>query len=147
MLLTPEPEVKGSNPRPLYSVHEQRHIYSPKKVLVIPRKQWLCPDMTEKLLTGTNKTKQNKLFQETNNQENRLEDEEWFHGVLPREEVQRLLANDGDFLVRESKNKRTNETQFVLSAYWQGYRHFIIQFHEVRFLAILVNRSPEKAGL
>ena len=25
----------------------------PKKVLVIPRKRWLCPDMTEKLLTGT----------------------------------------------------------------------------------------------
>ena len=25
----------------------------PKKVLVIPRKQWLRPDMTEKLLTGT----------------------------------------------------------------------------------------------
>ena len=36
-------------------------LYSPK-VLVIPRKWWLCPDMTEKLLTGmlnlnTNKTK------------------------------------------------------------------------------------------
>ena len=61
----------------------------------------------------------------------KLEDEEWFHGVLPREEVQRLLSDDGDFLVRESKNKRTNETQFVLSAYWQGYRHFIIQFQEV----------------
>ena len=25
----------------------------PKKVLVIPRKRWLHPDMTEKLLTGT----------------------------------------------------------------------------------------------
>ncbi|CAL1543387.1 unnamed protein product [Lymnaea stagnalis] len=58
----------------------------------------------------------------------RIADEEWFHGVLPREEVQRLLVNDGDYLVRESKNKKTNETQFVLSVYWQGYRHFIIQF-------------------
>ena len=30
-----------------------RKIHSPsKKVLVIPRKQWLRPDMTEKLLTG-----------------------------------------------------------------------------------------------
>ncbi|XP_048251594.1 tyrosine-protein kinase Fer-like [Haliotis rufescens] len=57
----------------------------------------------------------------------RLEDEEWFHGVLPREEVQRLLNNDGDYLVRESKNKRTNETQYVLSVYWSGYKHFIIQ--------------------
>ena len=30
------------------------------KALVIPRKQWLCPDMTEKLLTGT-KQKINSL--------------------------------------------------------------------------------------
>ena len=25
----------------------------PKKALVIPRKRWLCPNMTEKLFTGT----------------------------------------------------------------------------------------------
>ena len=61
----------------------------------------------------------------------RIADEEWFHGVLPREEVQRLLSTDGDYLVRESKNKKTNETQFVLSVYWQGHRHFIIQFGSV----------------
>ncbi|KAK3790566.1 hypothetical protein RRG08_010613 [Elysia crispata] len=59
---------------------------------------------------------------------NRIADEGWFHGVLPREEVQRLLTTDGDYLVRESKNKKTNETQFVLSVFWQGHRHFIIQF-------------------
>ena len=27
--------------------------FNSQKVLVIPRKRWLCPDMTEKLLTGT----------------------------------------------------------------------------------------------
>lgn len=76
----------------------------------------------------------NFLFQDLDASEakNRIADEEWFHGVLPREEVQRLLANDGDYLVRESKNKKTNETQFVLSVYWQGHRHFIIQFAPVR---------------
>ena len=39
-------------------------LYSPK-VLVIPRKQWLRPDMTEKLLTGMlslNTTKTNKFL-------------------------------------------------------------------------------------
>lgn len=61
-----------------------------------------------------------------------IADEKWFHGILPREEVQRLLVCDGDFLVRESKNKKTSETQFVLSVFWQGPRHFIIQFSEVR---------------
>lgn len=66
-----------------------------------------------------------------NKAKERIADEEWYHGVLPREEVQRLLAKDGDYLVRESKNKKTNETQFVLSVYWQGHRHFIIQFAPV----------------
>jgi len=31
-----------------------------------------------------------------------LEEEMWFHGVLPRGEVVRLLEHDGDFLVRET---------------------------------------------
>ena len=61
----------------------------------------------------------------------RMADEDWFHGVLPREEVQRLLVTDGDYLVRESKNKKSNETQFVLSVYWSGHKHFIIQFNAV----------------
>lgn len=57
-----------------------------------------------------------------------VEEQDWFHGVLPREEVQRLLTRDGDFLVRESKNRKTNEPQYVLSAFWEGHRHFIIQY-------------------
>ncbi|XP_029657367.2 tyrosine-protein kinase Fer-like isoform X4 [Octopus sinensis] len=69
-------------------------------------------------------------FNETAPVSQRLEDEEWFHGVLPREEVQRLLVTDGDFLVRESKNKKTNEVLYVLSVYWNGHRHFIIQTKE-----------------
>ncbi|XP_059162770.1 tyrosine-protein kinase Fer-like [Physella acuta] len=69
---------------------------------------------------------------DANEAKSRIADEEWFHGVLPREEVQRLLVNDGDFLVRESKNKKTNETQFVLSVYWGGHKHFIIQFVQDR---------------
>ena len=38
-----------------------RHIYSPK-VLVIPRKRWLSPNMTEKLFTGTLRINQQTLF-------------------------------------------------------------------------------------
>ena len=65
-----------------------------------------------------------------------LEEEEWFHGVLPREEVQRLLANDGDYIVRESKNRKTNETQYVLSVAWEGYKHFIIQYSDVSIYTV-----------
>ena len=45
-----------------------------------------------------------------------LEEELWFHGVLPRGEVVRLLATDGDFLVRETT--RNDEKQVVLSVMW-----------------------------
>ena len=55
-----------------------------------------------------------------------LEDENWFHGILPRDEVQRLLINNGDYLVRESRKRGTDEVQFVLSVMWQGPKHFII---------------------
>ncbi|XP_018327553.1 tyrosine-protein kinase Fer isoform X4 [Agrilus planipennis] len=54
-----------------------------------------------------------------------LMDEEWFHGVLPREEVVRLLTQDGDFLVRETT--RNDECQTVLSVCWRGHKHFIVQ--------------------
>ncbi|XP_077483362.1 tyrosine-protein kinase Fer isoform X2 [Amblyomma americanum] len=54
-----------------------------------------------------------------------LQDEDWFHGVLPREEVVRLLVNDGDYLVRETIRNETK--QVVLSVCWQGHKHFIVQ--------------------
>ena len=51
---TPDPEVGGSSPTrvKLCFVLEQG-IFTPQKVLVIPRKQWLHLNMTEKLFTGT----------------------------------------------------------------------------------------------
>ncbi|XP_054280011.1 tyrosine-protein kinase Fer isoform X2 [Macrosteles quadrilineatus] len=55
-----------------------------------------------------------------------LVEEEWFHGVLPREEVVRLLTREGDFLVRETT--RNAEHEMVLSVCWGGFsRHFIVQ--------------------
>jgi len=62
-------------------------------------------------------------------------EEEWFHGVLPREEVVRLLVNEGDFLVRETM--RNDECQIVLSVCWDGHKHFIVQTtQEVKINAI-----------
>ncbi|XP_049945855.1 tyrosine-protein kinase Fer [Schistocerca serialis cubense] len=55
-----------------------------------------------------------------------LQEEEWFHGVLPRDEVVRLLTHEGDFLVRETV--RHEESQVVLSVCWGGHhKHFIVQ--------------------
>ncbi|XP_014743353.1 PREDICTED: tyrosine-protein kinase Fes/Fps isoform X2 [Sturnus vulgaris] len=48
----------------------------------------------------------------------------WYHGAIPRSEVQELLTCNGDFLVRESQGKQ----EYVLSVLWDGQpRHFIIQ--------------------
>ncbi|XP_043934198.1 tyrosine-protein kinase Fes/Fps [Protopterus annectens] len=53
-----------------------------------------------------------------------LEKQDWYHGAIPRLEVQELLVNDGDFLVRESQGKQ----EYVLSIMWGNQcRHFIIQ--------------------
>ncbi|XP_050349075.1 tyrosine-protein kinase Fer isoform X2 [Nymphalis io] len=57
--------------------------------------------------------------------ERSLVDQEWFHGVLPREEVVRLLRADGDYLVRETT--RNHARQLVLSVCWGQHKHFIVQ--------------------
>lgn len=53
-----------------------------------------------------------------------LEKQDWYHGAIPRLEVQELLRSDGDFLVRRSQGKQEN----VMSVHWAGScRHFLIQ--------------------
>ncbi|KAF7656456.1 hypothetical protein LDENG_00041140 [Lucifuga dentata] len=53
-----------------------------------------------------------------------LGQQDWYHGAIPRLEVQQLLRNDGDFLVRRSQGKQ----EYVLSVQWSGScKHFIIQ--------------------
>ena len=50
-----------------------------------------------------------------------LEEEIWFHGVLPRGEVVRLLVEDGDFLVRETtrnEEKQIGKTFSVNDRDW-----------------------------
>ena len=47
--LIPERDIGGSIPTSAVS----KDALTPQKVLVIPRKGWLHPEMTEKLLTGT----------------------------------------------------------------------------------------------
>ena len=57
-----------------------------------------------------------------------LEDELWYHGQISREETDALLQQNGDYLVRESTRKPGS---YVLSARWDGLRHFIIQQDEL----------------
>ncbi|CAJ1049136.1 tyrosine-protein kinase Fes/Fps [Xyrichtys novacula] len=53
-----------------------------------------------------------------------LVQQDWYHGAIPRPEVEQLLKNDGDFLVRKSQEKQG----YVLSVRWEGVcKHFLIQ--------------------
>lgn len=77
------------------------------------------------MLTTSNQVSSQSGFQMTIATNRPLYEEEWFHGVLPREEVVRLLRHEGDFLVRETT--RNDESQTVLSVCWNGHKHFIVQ--------------------
>ncbi|XP_067617597.1 tyrosine-protein kinase Fer isoform X2 [Eurosta solidaginis] len=81
-----------------------------------------CDDHLEPNFIENSFNNDNQMSLSTNRP---LYEEEWFHGVLPREEVVRLLNNDGDFLVRETI--RNEESQIVLSVCWNGHKHFIVQ--------------------
>jgi hypothetical protein len=48
----------------------------------------------------------------------------WFHGLLTRENAEKMLLNNGDFLVRETNKV---ERQFVLSGRYKGEcRHIFL---------------------
>ena len=56
--------------------------------------------------------------------EERLDRMPWFHGLLTRENAEKLLVRDGDYLVRET-NKA--EKQYVLSGRYKGEcRHIFL---------------------
>lgn len=57
-----------------------------------------------------------------------LGQQDWYHGAIPRLEVQQLLKSDGDFLVRKSQEKQG----YVLSVQWDAScKHFLIQNTDV----------------
>lgn len=55
---------------------------------------------------------------------NGLLDTEWFYGPMTRQDAEKLLSRDGDFLVREST---TNPGQYVLTGQQNGYpKHLLL---------------------
>lgn len=53
----------------------------------------------------------------------------YYHGLLPRGDIDPLLQKDGDFLVR--KTEKDNDIVIVLSVRWRGQpRHFIVNQRE-----------------
>ncbi|CAJ0592505.1 unnamed protein product [Cylicocyclus nassatus] len=66
---------------------------------------------------------------------NEHEREQWFHGFLPREDINRLLTEDGQFLVRVTEPQPGMGLKTVLSSRWHGKNHhFVIIEHNGKVL-------------
>ncbi|KAI6228537.1 SH2 motif and Tyrosine protein kinase domain containing protein [Aphelenchoides besseyi] len=57
---------------------------------------------------------------------NNLEKEEWYHGLLPREDITTLLTIQGQFLVRLTEPKAGQGKKMVLSVRWNNRVHHLI---------------------
>ncbi|EJW84650.1 protein kinase domain-containing protein [Wuchereria bancrofti] len=60
-----------------------------------------------------------------------LEDENYYHGLLPREDLLHLLVNEGDFLVRSSETAPNQPRQVIISILVEKrgaiLRHIVVQ--------------------
>ncbi|CAI2299299.1 unnamed protein product [Caenorhabditis sp. 36 PRJEB53466] len=59
--------------------------------------------------------------------------EQWYHGLLPREDIRAMLKNNGDFLLRSTEPKAGEPRQYVLSAMQNqeaddaGVKHYVLR--------------------
>ncbi|CAG9537374.1 unnamed protein product, partial [Cercopithifilaria johnstoni] len=60
-----------------------------------------------------------------------LEEESYYHGLLPREDIPHLLVNEGDFLVRTSETAPNQPRQIIISVFVGkasgNVRHIVVQ--------------------
>uniref|UniRef100_A0A914GRH5 Tyrosine-protein kinase n=1 Tax=Globodera rostochiensis TaxID=31243 RepID=A0A914GRH5_GLORO len=63
-------------------------------------------------------------------------DLEYYHGLLPREDVEELLTKDGDFLVRKSEETSGTERIYVLSVNVAGQNRHAILRHRRGMIAV-----------
>ncbi|KAK0415038.1 hypothetical protein QR680_011740 [Steinernema hermaphroditum] len=54
------------------------------------------------------------------------ENEEWYHGLLPREDITKLLTQQGHFLVRQTEPRQGQGMKLVLSVKWNSKAHHFI---------------------
>uniref|UniRef100_A0A8R1IM52 SH2 domain-containing protein n=1 Tax=Caenorhabditis japonica TaxID=281687 RepID=A0A8R1IM52_CAEJA len=62
-----------------------------------------------------------------------IHSEQWYHGLLPREDIKVMLRKNGDFLVRSTEPKQGEARQYVLSAMHNeeaedaGIKHYVLR--------------------
>ena len=74
-----------------------------------------------------------------------LEEQPWFHGLITREETDKLLQHHGDYLVRETIVRATGEIKYVLSVVdYNQIKHYIIKGDQV---CIHIHNKVECSGI
>lgn len=69
----------------------------------------------------------------------RISTEQWYHGLLPREDLKSLLTKKGDFIVRTSEPIAGLPRQFILSVMFnenipEGIKHYVIRCANSKYL-------------
>ncbi|TKR77204.1 hypothetical protein L596_018218 [Steinernema carpocapsae] len=74
----------------------------------------------------------------------KIEEQHYYHGLLPREDVVALLHACGDFLVRTTEMVSGSNRQFCISVNWSGQQHhFIVQTSKKGLFFLEENAGPK----
>ena len=103
------------------------HVNNNQNKIEVPIKKF-NPNSEQLSVLSNHTNKSTNGFGQINVNGNKIEDKlekmKWFHGLMTRENAEKLLINDGDYLVRET-NKA--ERQYVLSGRYKGEcRHIFL---------------------
>uniref|UniRef100_A0A1I7Z9F4 Tyrosine-protein kinase n=2 Tax=Steinernema glaseri TaxID=37863 RepID=A0A1I7Z9F4_9BILA len=70
---------------------------------------------------------------------------QWYHGLMPREEIEEMVKNEGEFIVR--KTEMQGEARYAISVMHAGrLRHILLQYKESRW-CIRDVRKPSLSAL
>ncbi|TKR77303.1 hypothetical protein L596_018300 [Steinernema carpocapsae] len=73
----------------------------------------------------------------------KIEEQDYYHGLLPREDVVALLRSSGDFLVRTTEMVSGSNRRFCVSVNWSGQHHFIVQTNKKGLFFLEDNAGPK----
>ncbi|CAD5234085.1 unnamed protein product [Bursaphelenchus xylophilus] len=76
-----------------------------------------------------------------------LEKEDWYHGMLPREDMAALLKDNGQFLIRLTEPKQGQGLRIVLSVRWNNRLHHMVVNEVDGFFYIEVFKFPTVSEL
>ncbi|CAD5209150.1 unnamed protein product [Bursaphelenchus okinawaensis] len=86
------------------------------------------------------KAKNNSYQTMISNELKALQQKSWYHGLMPRDEIEHILTHDGEFLVRKTEvgKKEAQNERLTLSVRWKNrVRHIVIKLNKENKWAFL----------